>query len=392
MPLVDLWKSNPAELNEKHIQQIIAIAGEGKLLDGNSTSAEMRELLSIVHSQKLEEYAHQCLESSFDGSGLILQDIVNQIGRRLGFKVQYGRYRGKPGQGAFDGLWELGSARKIIVEVKTTDAYRINLDTLAGYRRAAVTPDSSSADDFSILLVVGRDDTGGLEAQIRGSRYAWDMRVISIDALLHLMALKQTLDDPATVSKIASVLVPQEFTKLDGIVDLVFTTAKEAEEAANPEEPNTQIHEGGKKQPKFIPVSFHDDCVKRIESHLHISLIKDSRSIYRTTDDAVRVWIANSKQFVKKAGEGYWFGFHPRQKNALEQSENAYCALGCGSALNLFLIPLSDLAKLLEKTWVSERDGRMYWHIRVECRKGKHHIALRKGFGKVDIQQYLIPS
>jgi len=35
-----------------------------------------------------------------------------------------------------------------------------------------------------VLIVVGRQDTGELEAQIRGSRHAWDIRLISAEALL----------------------------------------------------------------------------------------------------------------------------------------------------------------------------------------------------------------
>ena len=33
--------------------------------------------------------------------------------------------------------------------------------------------------DSSMLIVVGGEDTGDLEAQIRGSRYAWDIRLVS---------------------------------------------------------------------------------------------------------------------------------------------------------------------------------------------------------------------
>ena len=46
----------------------------------------------------------------------------------------------------------------------------------------------------SILIVVGRDDTGELEAQVRGSRHAWDIRLISADALVKLVNLKETVE------------------------------------------------------------------------------------------------------------------------------------------------------------------------------------------------------
>jgi len=79
----------------------------------------------------------------------------------------------------------------VIVEVKTTDAYRISLDTIAGYRTRLQEQDTVGKNT-SILLVVGREDTGELEAQVRGSRHAWDVRLISVDALVSLVKLKET--------------------------------------------------------------------------------------------------------------------------------------------------------------------------------------------------------
>ncbi len=209
--------------------------------------------------------------------------------------MEDGRYRGRPGRTSFDGLWELEGER-ILVEVKTTDAYSIDLDTIANYRRQLIKEGSSSRDDVSLLLVVGRKDTGGLEAQVRGSRHAWDMRIISVSALLRLMELKETLDDPATARRISDILIPQEFTKLDGIIDLVFMTA---EEVASPDDPapdegTDDSEQGATRKPKFTPVRFHDACVERLEKHLGLALIKQSRSIFRAPEQNVRVWVAVS--------------------------------------------------------------------------------------------------
>ena len=85
---------------------------------------------------------------------------MNQLGRRLEYTVEDGLYQGKSNATGNDGLWLDGSGHTIVVEVKTTDAYTINLDTVAKYRNQLIDakkiPPSSS-----ILLVVGRKDTGG---------------------------------------------------------------------------------------------------------------------------------------------------------------------------------------------------------------------------------------
>jgi hypothetical protein len=271
MSLIELWRESRQQLQDKQVQQIIAFAGEGRLKDGNTASLEFREFLSHVPSDLLRRYIDECLGSSFQDSGLALQDIVNEVGSRLGLSVKGGRYRGLQGQVGFDGLWSLPGGHGLVVEVKTTDAYRIDLNVLAGYRRALVDSGDLKEDASSMLLVVGRQDTGDLEAQIRGSRFGWAMRLISADALLRLLSLKETVDDPATVEQIHQILVPQEFTRLDAIVDLVFSAAEEAKQEEEPEDEDQQDTSTG---PAFVPVAFHNACVIRIERQLGLTLVK----------------------------------------------------------------------------------------------------------------------
>ena len=84
---------------------------------------------------------------------------------------------------------------RLLSKSKTTDAYRIDLDTIANYRRTLIHENSLAEDNSSVLVVVGRTDTGDLEAQIHGSRHAWSMRLLSVDALLRLMQLKESFED-----------------------------------------------------------------------------------------------------------------------------------------------------------------------------------------------------
>jgi len=102
-----------------------------------------------------------------------------------------GRYRGATNANGFDGLWTTDDGDAILVEVKTTDAYRVSLETTAGYRRKLIRGGEIAEDKSSILYIVGRDDTGDLEAQVRGSRHAWDVRLISVGALLRLLRIKE---------------------------------------------------------------------------------------------------------------------------------------------------------------------------------------------------------
>lgn len=190
MPLLALWKSNPTEIHQFSIEQVVGTAGDGNLKDGSECSVELRAFLSQVPSAKLGSYVQRCLSTPITKGGLILQDLVNELGRRLEYKVENGRYQGIASAIGFDGLWESTEGHAIIVEVKTTDAYRISLATIVRYQEKLRATGKLNGT-ASILVVTGREDTGELEAQIRGSRHAWDIRLISADALLRLVKLKE---------------------------------------------------------------------------------------------------------------------------------------------------------------------------------------------------------
>ena len=154
----------------------------------------------------LETYANECLEKAFDNSGFALQDIVNQIGARIGFTVEDGLYRGRSNSIGFDGIWKTSENYSMVVEIKTTDAYTIHLDTISEYRLNLINSNKIDKNRSSILIIIGRQETSDLESQIRGSRHAWDIRLISIDSLIKLMLLRENLDDAKTMQQIAEFL------------------------------------------------------------------------------------------------------------------------------------------------------------------------------------------
>ena len=177
MSLAALWHSSPEQLRGKQVKQIIAFAGSGRLGDGSVASREFREYLALVPSEVLASYAGECLaEKKFSESGFALQDVVNQLGRRLGFEVEDGRYRGSVSSLGYDGLWKSPTGHHIVVEVKSSATFKIDLDNIAGFRRGLMREGRVNEENSSILIIVGSEDTRELEAQIRGSRHAWDIR------------------------------------------------------------------------------------------------------------------------------------------------------------------------------------------------------------------------
>jgi len=93
-------------------------------------------------------------------------------------------------------------------------------------------------EQSSVLIVICQldDDTTDLEAQIRGSRYSWQVRVISLEALFKMVALKSATDDPASAKLLRGILIPREFTKLDALLDIVSFVAEDVSSDEEEEE------------------------------------------------------------------------------------------------------------------------------------------------------------
>src|SRR5262245_29692198 len=306
MGLKLLWQNSRAEIEGKHIQQIIAFAGQGKLQDESKTSQEFREFLKQVPSEILGRYADECLTSKFDDSGFALQDVVNQIGQRLGFQVEYGRYRGTRTDIGHDGLWRFPDGHSVVVEVKTTDKFG-SASKIADYRKKLIVSNAIDEDRSSILIVVGRQDTGDLEAQVRGSRHAWDIRIISGDALIRLVSLKEAAGSPETGSKIRSLLIPKEYTRLDGMIDVMFTTGKDVEDDSESEteseDGQNEISEKVKGVWQFTKFPLlqakRDDIVAALSRREDANLIKKTRALYLNPAKNVRAVCTISKRYPR---------------------------------------------------------------------------------------------
>ena len=391
--IMELWRENKEILYNKKVNQIIGFIGNGKLMDLSQTSKEFRELLNVIPTDLLLVWANECLEEKFNNSGFVLQDIINQIGIRLGFNVEYGIYRGSKNRIGYDGIWKTSEGFSIIVEVKTTDAYRINLDIISNYRKNLLEKKKLIMEHSSILIVVGRQDTGDLEAQIRGSRHAWDIRLISAGSLSNLLVLKEKLNDVKTSMQINSILKPMEYTKLDKLTSLIFTTAKDLEIEEIVENDLTENDENNKMVERIrnTPVNFHSECVVRIEDKLKLNFHKQSRTSYLSDSKEVCFTLAVSKTYPGGAHDAkYWFAFHPHQREFLENTESAFVAFGCGSSKNLFLINYNDFKSLIDYMWITEKENRMYWHIVIYKDKDNFTLQVPKKSEFKSISNFMV--
>jgi hypothetical protein len=386
--LLDIWLGKKDFFESKTVEQVVSIAGDGRLKDDGDTSRQLRALFSNVPSNFLSRYISACLTSSFDQSGLVLQDLVNELGRRLSFEVEPGYYRGGGTRIGFDGIWRGRDGHAFVIEVKTTTAYQLDLDVQAEYRRRLIKESRIDQDNSSMLIIAGRNDTGGLEAQTRGSKHAWDVRIISAESLLKLLKVKESLNDAGTVTRIQSVLKPLEYTRVDRLIDIIFSTSEDLqseEDAVDEQEVTPAI---AAEKPAVSRANFNEGCMQKVVSALSVPLIKDGRCNFKSADHHTRVVCIVSKEYHPNSERvGYWYAFHPSQKDFLSAGSNSFIALGCGSAESVILIPIAVFFAQLPSMNQTATGDRMYWHVHIYLRNG-HYLLNKPTTEGLDVTSY----
>lgn len=405
MPLLALWKSNADAVNELSIEQIVSTAGQGTLSDGSECSAELRSYLAEITTAKLADYVERCLTASFPRSGMVLQDLVNELGRRLDYSVANGRYQGTTNAVGYDGLWRSPEGHTVVAEVKTTDAYRISLDTIVAYRER-LKASGEITGPASILIIVGREDTGELEAQVRGSRHAWDIRLISADALIKLVRLKESSEAQETGLKIRSLLTPMEYTRLDRMVDVMFTTVSDVEQsvteavevrlsssdAGEDDEPRRRE---GKGVWQFT--SSEDLQAKRerviaaLAEREKAPLIRKTRALYWNSAQNVRAACAISKRYTNRGSYPYWYAYHQPWDEFLAEAERGYYLLGCMDLDVAYAIPQRILKPLLPELNSTVREGQEYRHVHLTERSGEMALLLPRKSDVFSLKPYELP-
>ena len=403
MALIDMWMQNREGIREKSLHQLLAFASEGKLADGNSCSKEFRGLLNEVPLDVLRRYASDALNKDENSPGLALQDIVNELGIRLGFHVEQGLYRGRQGESGHDGLWvDSVTNHSIIIEVKTTSAYRIKLEPIARYQDILIEAGKIAPRKASALIVVGHknEDTADLEAQIRGSRnQAGDVRVISLEGLFKMVALKNDTDDPDSARLLRGILVPREYTKLDELLEVVNFVAQDlAPDEPTQEEPEGQPVREEVREGAYISnldkEKLRHEAVAMFQKRLGQEIKSISKSLYETKDGQTAICYTMSKPYPHSTYTTYWFGFHDYHKDFMEKHSKGIVAYSCTGA-GILMIPWEDFSKHVsymgETTTPNGRHWRQVVIRQLQNDVWKMQLRANAPENPVDVSRWALP-
>jgi hypothetical protein len=216
--------------------------------------------------------------------------------------------------------------------------------------------------------VVGRKDTGALEAQIRGSRYAWDMRVVGVDSLIKLVAVKEKSSEDQTVNQIRELLRPVEYTRIDRILDVVFNATIDAV-SDEQNESVSAIEEDGDSTIARTPQETIEDirgkAIDALNAKLRSNLVRRRKALFEDRDGDIRACVTISKRYDDKL-QPYWYAYHPKWDHFLSGSSKAYMVFCCVDRLEAFAIPLDYMRKILPSLNRTLRPDNMdYWHVKL---------------------------
>lgn len=222
--LINAWKETQKKFTMS-LKQAVNIAGDG-MLDNAESIGELREFFQMIDLQTMERFLGECYSKDkkfkFDTRGYAFQDLINEMGRRLGYDVEFGLYRGRKNEIGFDGLWKSDDGYYIVMESKTSDDYSISVESVIGYRDQLVIDQKVQKKKCSILIVYGRDDKNALRNTVKGSDEAKNIRLISATALFQLVKLVTESHSAVVDNQVKSMMKPKDYFVLDNLVELVF--------------------------------------------------------------------------------------------------------------------------------------------------------------------------
>jgi len=203
------------------------------------------------------------------------------------------------------------------------------------------------------------------ELQVRGSKHAWTVRMISADALAKLVALKEN-SELDSVGKIHELLIPFEYTKLDKIIEIAFTVAEDAtaalkEEQAGESETLPSETEAAKQHhtsPEAISL-LRSNIVRSLSS-AYPPLVKKSRALYWSADKTLRVAVTISKQY---GDGGYWYAYHSDWDSFLGEASQGLYVLGCIGRDEAYMLPYQWIHSRIGYLNVTEREDNAHFHI-----------------------------
>lgn len=205
------------------------------------------------------------------------------------------------------------------------------------------------------------------------------------------MLLKENTEAVETGLKMRSLLTPIEYTRLDRMVDVMFTTATDVEEEPEPDEQTdnepvsamlasdtmkaapaivtaADLATSGKGTWHFTDAQLlqakREDVIAALGRRETASLVRKSRALYWNAQRDVRAACSMSKRYAGKNQAPYWYAYHPQWDTFLSEADHGFFVLGCMDLEMAFAVPHAVVKPLLPSlNTTTNKTGTTYWHV-----------------------------
>jgi len=255
------------------ISTILGLVGD--LKDNDPAQIRFRGYLEkeVNDVGLLRDFINECLANTGDQYNFAFQDLVVYLGKFLGFKCEYGRYRGTKDDPGHDGIWSTHDEFSVVVEVKKTEAYAISIGTLVGYIDRLISDRIIGSWDSALgLYVVGKlePELKHLENAIVAQKRTNQLRVVSAEALMSLVEIANEFE--VSHDDIIAILKPAK-PIIDPTIDLLTRVVQPPDEPPPQapvvppgvaEKPTGEVTQYWITPVKSTDVETAEECIKRL--------------------------------------------------------------------------------------------------------------------------------
>lgn len=217
---------------ELTLDRLVNLAGEWT--EDSRASEQFRQIIDDEQTttDEIEAYLHEAIQGSEQYHNRALQDLINNIGRRLGFEIEYGVYQGTSETIGFDGLWTstaTGEETHLVVETKKSTAFSIDPGQAGQYMDQLIQQEGVDRSQVYGLYVIGEGDVETVAQTVFGSQYRDRMRVITAQRLLDLLEIQE--DSGLRHDQVVDVLLPINAVDVGQLVELIQDVIEFREDA-----------------------------------------------------------------------------------------------------------------------------------------------------------------
>lgn len=195
-----------------------------------------------------------------------------------------------------------------------------------------------------------------------------------------------------------------EFTRLDEMVDVMFTTVSDIEMATEeiatdeklepaPSEENEGIKAKGEWQftDSTLLQAQREKIIAAVENKIGVKLVKKTRALYWDAAHQARVACTISKHYTRHKSYSYWYAYHPEWDDFLKEGSSAFFVLGGMDIAGAFAIPWSVIHSVLPNLNTTTTERSTYWHIHVaEPKPNSYALLLPKKSSQLPLDEYRI--